>query len=125
MRKLMPIAAALLLVSCAAQKDAFDSNKAAAYLAAHQDRPDQIKTGLSSGKLAEGMKEEEVRLCWGKPNKVVTGGVSGVQTTSWGYYENQEVAHSVGMSVRANVLVKEVQFTNGVVRAWREISLPR
>ena len=125
MRILISLASLLLLASCATKKFVFDSNKAAAYVAAHQDRPDHIKTALSNGKIAEGMREEEVQLCWGKADKVMTGDTSGVQTTSWGYFESQVVAYSIPRSVWADVLVKEVQFTNGVVRAWRQIGPSR
>ena len=124
MRKMTLVAGALLLLmGCASENFSFNAKTASAYLAAHQDRPDPIKNALSSGKVSRGMKEEEVLLCWGDADKVVTETHAGVQITAWRYYEMQTVQNARRRgSVLAEVLVKEVDFTNAVVSAWKDNS---
>ena len=115
------VATLLFVAGCATQKFIFDPNKASAYLSTHKDRPAQIVAALSEGKPVVGMTEEEVELCWGVPQKKITGVVDSVSRASWGYFKRQAVASSAAQTVWMNVLVKEVQFTNGVLRAWQEI----
>jgi hypothetical protein len=120
--KLMLVVGVILLVGCATKKFAFNSKSAQAYLATHQDRPNQIQTALSAGGLAEGMNEEEVRLCWGKADRVLLSTTGGVQKTSWGYCQPEVIAHSGTVSVWSEVLVKFATFTNGVLSEWSEVS---
>ena len=115
-------AMALLWAGCATPKFTFNASRANTYLASHQDRPEHVRTALAVGRLAKDMNEEEVEMCWGKPDKVITQDVSGRQRTAWAYFEQQVVAYSGPRSVWSNVLVKEVQFTGGLVSAWRETS---
>ena len=125
MRSLFLITTALLLTSCSAGKHVFDSKKAGAYLATHQDRPEPISRALSAGQPAPGMTEEEVSLCWGQPDKRMIGQTGGVHMLAWGYFEPQIVAVSGARTVWRDVLIKEVRFTNGIVREWREIGSGR
>ena len=121
----MLLSSALFLMGCATHKFAFDANKAAAYLAVHQDRPVEIKRALSIGRPARGMTEEEVLLCWGKATKILDEDISGRERTSWRYYEPQAIAYSGMRAVWADVLTKDVTFTNGIVVQWRELQTAR
>jgi hypothetical protein len=112
---------AVLLTGCAAQqKFVFDVGKVAEYVAAHEDRPQAIKTALEAGRPATGMYKQEVELCWGKPNKMLVGEVDQIATETWGY--TRAISYGGGRTVWRDVLVKEVAFTNGVVRGWRVIT---
>ena len=124
MRKLMLLTGVLLLVSCATQKVVFDANNAAAYLAVHQDRPAPIRSALSSGKLCKGMNEEEVRLCWGKPDKVENVDASGQPIVAWVYLKQTATFASTPSShkwTRTSAVIKQVLFSNGVVVAWKDV----
>ena len=115
----------LLFIGCATHKFAFDAKKASAYLATHQDRPANIINALSAGRPVVGMTEEEVELCWGTPQKKITGEFDNVPTVSWSYLEPRVIAYAGTGTVWGDVIVKNVEFTNGVVKAWREIESKR
>ena len=123
MKKMMAVTGALLLLAgCTTEDVGFSANVAATYLAAHQDRPAPIKDALSVGKLAEGMKEEEVRICWGDADSVKEENNAGLHITYWAYVEPQAVAHAGRMGGgMQDALVKDAKFTNGVLRAWRDL----
>ncbi len=69
MKKIFILLSIMFLTSCATQ-DAFNVEKANTYLMSHKERPSHIKEALSAGRLAQGMNEEEVKICWGKPDRI-------------------------------------------------------
>jgi len=116
------LAAGLYLAAgCATKQFTFDSRAAAAYVAAHSERPPLIKESLARGALAVGMTEDEVKLCWGKGDLVVNSNSQDGQVVYWGYRKPQVVAYSGGISVWRDLVMKDVTFTNGVLGAWEEV----
>jgi hypothetical protein len=125
MKNLLLFLAMVLFLNCATQYT-FDPGKADMYLRTHQDRPVQIQKALSTGKLANGMNEEEVIICWGKPQRIETRSLMNREIKFWRYFETRTVGQAIGWScdrfIKKKVLSKEVRFTNGVVGFWREFS---
>jgi hypothetical protein len=121
MKKFMLLAAVLLLTGCATQKFTFNSGEAAAYLATHRDRPAAINSAISTGNLAQGMNEEEVQICWGKPDSVMTQYLPNQEITTWSYTEPRIIASSFRRSLWSYEVAKQAIFTNGVLREWRVI----
>ena len=65
--------------------------KANTYLLSHPDRPAQIKEAISVGKVVQGMNEEEVTICMGKPNVITTSQSYTLNTTTWAYFNRAKL----------------------------------
>ena len=113
----------IFLAGCATQH-VFDEKKANAYLLSHIDRPALIQEALSAGKLAQGMNEEEVTICWGKPDKIINKSMSNKVVTIWRYPEYQVVGNSPRRSILKKTLSKQVTFKDGAVISWMEMNPP-
>jgi hypothetical protein len=120
MKKTLVLISIMFLASCATQY-VFDVQKANTYLMSHKTRPGHIQEALSVGKLAQGMNEEEVKICWGNPDRIEKRSLPGHGVTIWRYLENRVVAHNFRRSITKKMLSKEVTFRNGSVINWREI----
>jgi hypothetical protein len=123
MNKLLLFICVIFLTSCATQ-DVFDAEKADTYLMSHSERPVYIKEALSVGKLAKGMNEEEVDICWGKPGRIEERSMPDHESIIWRYFENLIVGRGPKNSMIKKRLSKEVEFRNGRVIAWREFNSP-
>ena len=121
MRTLLLVVAALVLAGCATERYTFDPGAASAYLAAHRDRPANVANALASGNLAQGMTEEEVRICWGKPDTVMTQYQASQQITTWSYTEPRIIASSFRRSLWSYQVARQAIFINGALREWRVI----
>ena len=121
MKKFMLLAALLLLTGCATQKYTFDPGQATAYLSTHQNRPASINRALSTGNLAEVMNEQEVQICWGKPDSVMTQYLPNQEITTWSYTEPRIIASSFRRTFWSYEIAKQAIFTNGVLREWRVV----
>jgi len=120
MKKLLLFVSVIILASCATQH-VFNAGKANTYLIAHKDRPAPIQEALSVGKLARGMNEEEVKICWGKPERIETRSMPNREIKFWRYFEDRAAGYSYRRQIKRKMLAKEVQFIDGVVFTWREI----
>lgn len=123
MKKLLLLISVMFLASCATQH-VFNAEKANTYLMSHRQRPAHIQEALSVGKLAQGMNEEEVEICWGKPDRIEKRSLPDHEITIWRYLENREVGHTFRRSIMKKMLSKEVKFRDGAVITWREINSP-
>lgn len=121
MKKLLLLVSVMLLASCATQH-VFDVEKANIYLMSHKDRPAHIKKALSVGKLAKGMNEEEVKICWSKPDRIEKRSMPTHEIIIWRYLDNRAIGHSDrGRQLVRKKISKEVTFRDGRVNSWREI----
>ena len=121
MKKLLLLISVMFLASCATQ-DVFNTEKANTYLMSHKERPEHIKEALSVGKLAEGMNEEEVEICWGKPDRIEKRSMPTHEIIIWRYLDNRAIGHSNrGRQLVRKKISKEVTFRDGRVNSWREI----
>ena len=116
----------VILASCATQH-VFKAEKAKSYLMSHKDRPVHIQEALSVGKLARGMNEEEVEICWGKPHRIETKSFPRHEFKFWRYFEEVEIGHTYGPrlnrgSIERKVLSREVKFIDGFVDTWRDLN---
>ena len=126
MKKSWLLISVLILASCATQH-VFNTEQAKSYLMSHKDRPVHIQEALSVGKLARGMNEEEVQICWGKPHRIETKSFPRHEFKFWRYLEEVTIGHTYGPrlnkgSIDRKVLSKEVRFMDGFVDTWREIN---
>ena len=126
MKKLWLFISVVILASCATQH-VFNAEQANSYLMSHKDIPVHIQEALSVGKLARGMNEEEVEICWGKPKRVETRSLPKHEFKFWRYIEEVTIGHTYGPrlnrgSIERKVLSKEVKFMDGFVDTWREIN---
>ncbi len=121
MIKFLLVATLLLLAGCATQKYTFNPGDATAYLSAHRDRPSYIANALSEGKLAQGMNEAEVQICWGKPDSIMTQYQPNQRITTWSYVEPRLIASSFRWSYWGYEISRQAVFVNGVLSEWRVI----
>ena len=79
MKKIFILFSIMFLAGCATQH-VFDAEKANSYLLSHKERPARIQEALAAGNLARGMNEEEVTICWGKPERIEKRSLQKTQT---------------------------------------------
>ena len=121
MKKILLLISVIFLSSCATQH-VFDAEKANTYLMSHRERPLHIQEALSVGKLAKGMNEKEVKICWGKPDRIEKRSMPAHEIVIWRYLENRAIGHSNrGRPLIRKKISKEVTFRDGTVNSWREI----
>ena len=84
MKKIIILISIIFLASCAHK---YNVEKANTYLMSHKDRPAHIKEALLAGNVVQGMNEEEVHICVGKPDIITTtqSFPSNEEVTFWGY----------------------------------------
>ena len=121
MKKLLLLFSVMFLGSCASQHT-FNVEKANTYLMSHKERPAGIQEAMSVGKLAQGMNEEEVKICWGKPDRIEKRAMPNHEITIWRYFANQTVGYTRRGSITRKKISKEVTFRDGTVITWREIN---
>ena len=123
MKKLFILISIIFLAGCATPY-VFNVEKANEYLMSHKERPAHIKEAISVGKLARGMNEEEVNICWGKPDSIEKRAMPDHEVTIWRYLINKTVGHTFRGSITRKKIAKEVRFRNGTVITWREFNSP-
>ena len=69
MKKILFLIIIMFMTGCVHK---FDVQKANTYLMLHSYRPVNIQEALLEGRVVEGMNEEEVFICLGKPNAIMT-----------------------------------------------------
>ena len=121
MKKILLLISVMFLASCATQH-VFNAEKANTYLLSHTDRPVHIQEALYDGKVAEGMNEEEVKICWGKPDVIVKRAVPDHEIIIWRYFEDLVVGYGPKRSMIRKKLSKEVTFRDGTVINCSEIN---
>ena len=85
MKRILILISIMFLAGCVTTK--FNVERANTYLLSHPDRPAQIKEAISVGEVVQGMNEEEVIICMGKPDSVsITQSYPlNNKVTKWGY----------------------------------------
>ena len=111
MKRILILISIIFLAGCASK---FDVEKANTYLLTHPDRPAEIKEAISVGKVVQGMNEEEVTICMGKPDTISTTQRYPLNytTTIWGYFD-----WAASKSKRVFIL-----FNDGAVAGINEIT---
>ena len=91
MKRILFLIFIMFLAGCVSTK--FSTEKANTYLLSHPDRPAQIKEAISVGEVVQGMNEEEVTLCMGKPDVITTSQSYPLNTTSttWAYFNRAKL----------------------------------
>ena len=121
MKKILILISIIYLTGCATQH-VFNMDKANTYLFSHKGRPAHIKEALSVGKLAQGMNEEEVKICWGKPDSIEKISMPNHEVIVWKYFGNQRLGYTTrGKTITKKVMSKGVTFNDGHVTTWKEI----
>lgn len=121
MKKLLLIISFMFLASCVTQH-VFNAEEANTYLMSHKERPVGIQEALSVGKLTRGMNEEEVKICWGKPDSIEKSSMPDHEIAMWKYFGHQRYGYTnKGKSISKKVMSKGVTFRDGIVITWKEI----
>lgn len=79
-------ASALLCAGCAPKPYLFNPDRAAKYLERNAEVPDDVARALMSGRIVEGMTQQEVALCLGKRCEKKTVSEEGQLKEVWKYY---------------------------------------
>lgn len=121
MKKIIILIALMFLASCVTQH-AFNVEETNTYLMSHKERPVDIQEALSAGKLAQGMNEEEVKICWGKPDSIEKRSIPNHEIIVWKYFGDQRMGYTTrGKIITKKVMSKGVTFRDGYVVTWKEI----
>jgi hypothetical protein len=86
MKRILILISIMFLAGCFST---FNVEKANTYLLSHPDRPDHVKEAISVGTVVQGMTEEEVTICMGKPDTITTrqSYSNNMKTTIWCYFD--------------------------------------
>lgn len=122
MRLLSTVILALFLSGCITALQSRDK-QIEKYLVAHPDTPAEVKEAMESRLLIKGMDVDQVRLAWGKPEKVKSMPVRGNKhETIWYYYDGQSKAAGLEDSslFAMDVPSRRVKFnTSGKTEEWK------
>jgi hypothetical protein len=90
MKKIIILISIMFFAGCVSK---FNVEKANTYVMSHPDRPDHIKKAISVGEVVQGMNEEEVTICMGKPDTITTTQSYPLNTitTGWFYFNNSQL----------------------------------
>ncbi len=86
MKRVLVLIFILFLAGCVSK---FNVEKANTYLLSHPNRPDHIQEAISVGTVVQGMNEEEVAICMGKPDTITTrqSNLSNMKSIIWCYFD--------------------------------------
>lgn len=90
MRRMLGFIAVVMAVSgCITTQFSSREKRVEAYLANHPSVSAEIQKGLKDCRMVVGMNEDEVRLCWGKPDNIKLIPVGSSKNESiWYYYDD-------------------------------------
>ena len=114
MKKILILISIMFLTGCVYT---FNVEKANTYLLSHPDRPAQIKEAISVGEVFQGMNEEEVTLCMGKPDVVTTSQSYPLNTTmtTWAYLNRAKLKRTFIIFKDGAVVAINVSTQKGTV----------
>ena len=113
--KRMPILISIIfLAGCVST---FNVEKANTYLLSHPDRPADIKEAISVGEIVQGMNEEEVTVCMGKPDVITTSQSYPLNTTTttWAYFNRAKLKRTFILFKDGAVVAINVSTQNGMM----------
>lgn len=90
MKRVLILISIMFLAGCVSR---FNVEKANTYVLSHPDRPANIKEAISVGQVVQGMNEEEVTICMGKPDIITTTQSYPLneKTTAWRYLNRSQL----------------------------------